>query len=155
MFFQNSCTNLYVHQPRIRVSVVNFPNPGIEPRPPALQADSLPSEPAEKPFVSLVDVRQYLTVVKMSIVLIINMVINFIYICWQSGTLLDDVFSYFFQFSIGWSYFVYLLDYKFHKDRDYLFLYSQLLQNSALSHSRRQIIIVKLSLTIKFVKLRA
>ena len=57
MFFQNSCTNLYVYQLGIKVPVVNRPTPGIEPRPPALQADSLPSEPAEKPFVKLVDVR--------------------------------------------------------------------------------------------------
>ena len=28
----------------------NLPNPGIEPRPPALQADSLPSEPLGKPM---------------------------------------------------------------------------------------------------------
>ena len=28
----------------------DFPNPGIEPRSPALQADSLPSEPPEKPL---------------------------------------------------------------------------------------------------------
>ena len=27
----------------------NLPNPGIEPRSPALQADALPSEPSEKP----------------------------------------------------------------------------------------------------------
>ena len=30
----------------------DLPNPGIEPRSPALQADSLPSEPAGKPHVS-------------------------------------------------------------------------------------------------------
>ena len=28
----------------------DLPNPGIEPRSPALQADSLPSEPEEKPW---------------------------------------------------------------------------------------------------------
>ena len=28
----------------------DFPNPGIEPRPPALWADSLPAEPQGKPF---------------------------------------------------------------------------------------------------------
>ena len=28
-----------------------FPNPGIEPRSPTLQADSLPAEPQEKPYV--------------------------------------------------------------------------------------------------------
>ena len=28
----------------------NLPNPGIEPRPPALQADSLPFEPPGKPL---------------------------------------------------------------------------------------------------------
>ena len=29
----------------------DLPNPGIEPRSPALQADSLPAEPQEKPLV--------------------------------------------------------------------------------------------------------
>ena len=29
----------------------NLPNPGIEPRPPALQADSLPAEPPGKPRI--------------------------------------------------------------------------------------------------------
>ena len=34
----------------------NLPNPGIEPRSPELQVDSLPSEPPEKPLVdSLLD----------------------------------------------------------------------------------------------------
>ena len=32
----------------------DFPNPGIEPRSPALQVDSLPSEPPEKPFLYLI-----------------------------------------------------------------------------------------------------
>ena len=31
----------------------DLPNPGIEPRSPTLQADALPSEPAGKPFYSL------------------------------------------------------------------------------------------------------
>ena len=31
----------------------NLPNPGIKPRSPALQADSLPAEPSEKPEVGL------------------------------------------------------------------------------------------------------
>ena len=31
----------------------DLPNPGIEPRSPALQADSLPSEPPEKPLHEL------------------------------------------------------------------------------------------------------
>ena len=31
----------------------NLPNPGINPRSPALQADSLPAEPSEKPKVGL------------------------------------------------------------------------------------------------------
>ena len=30
----------------------DLPNPGIEPRSPALQANSLPAEPQEKPLVS-------------------------------------------------------------------------------------------------------
>ena len=30
-----------------------FPNPGIEPRSPALQADSLPAEPPGKPFLKV------------------------------------------------------------------------------------------------------
>ena len=30
-----------------------LPNPGIKPRGPTLQADSLPSEPPEKPFIKL------------------------------------------------------------------------------------------------------
>ena len=33
---------------------VGLPNPGIEPRPPALQADSLPSEPPGKPCTSVI-----------------------------------------------------------------------------------------------------
>ena len=31
----------------------DFPNPGIEPRSPALQADSLPAEPPGKPFLKM------------------------------------------------------------------------------------------------------
>ena len=31
----------------------DLPNPGIEPRPPALQVDSLPAEPPGKPVLSL------------------------------------------------------------------------------------------------------
>ena len=31
----------------------DLPNPGIDPRSPALQADALPSEPPEKPYFSL------------------------------------------------------------------------------------------------------
>ena len=34
-------------------SPVDLPNPGTEPRSPALQADSLPAEPAGKPWVTL------------------------------------------------------------------------------------------------------
>ena len=33
-------------------SLGDLPNPGIEPGSPVLQADSLPSEPAEKPLVT-------------------------------------------------------------------------------------------------------
>ena len=33
------------------VGSLSLPNPGIKPRSPALQADSLPAEPQEKPFL--------------------------------------------------------------------------------------------------------
>ena len=34
----------------------DFPNPGIEPGSPSLQADSLPSEPQEKPFCIVIKI---------------------------------------------------------------------------------------------------
>ena len=34
----------------------DHPNPGIEPRSPALQADFLPAEPERKPNIKMVDV---------------------------------------------------------------------------------------------------
>ena len=39
---------------------VGLPNPGIEPRPPALQADSLPSEPPWKPKNTRMDILSHL-----------------------------------------------------------------------------------------------
>ena len=42
------CTVHGILQARI-LELVAFPNPGIEPRCPALQADSLPAEPQGKP----------------------------------------------------------------------------------------------------------
>ena len=41
---QNYCSGLPLPSPG------DLPNPGIEPRSPTLQADTLPSEPAEKPM---------------------------------------------------------------------------------------------------------
>ena len=37
----------------------DFPNPGIEPGSPSLQADSLPSEPQEKPFCIVIKIIYY------------------------------------------------------------------------------------------------
>ena len=41
----------------------DFPNPGIEFRSPALQADSSPSEPAEKPFKNQVWLKYFWNIV--------------------------------------------------------------------------------------------
>ena len=40
----------------------DLPNPGIEPRSPALQADSLPAEPQGKPFQTVKDFNTFLRI---------------------------------------------------------------------------------------------
>ena len=51
----------------------DLPNPGIEPRPPAMQADTLPSEPPRKPITKCksVSVRYYFTPIRLLLLLLL------------------------------------------------------------------------------------